>query len=672
MPDINSTRWRTVQLGGHRGPGETFRWNGIIWEVVSIVDRANGRTIAIVAPSADQNIGPLAASDETPIQDYGEYQQHTASPSPRVPNNPPPRTQGPTQAPPSSTAPRNTTSQTGSAADIPGAIAAYRPGPSATSAPAARTNLSATDALRDLATRALNGDEDASTQLLTMGLDPITVLKYLDDLASGTAGENHDQLILGREQIAQNLQLEQMRENQTARGAAQSATESITSGLSAALQAIGMAAPGLFLANAQDPAAIRDALLASLASGQGVYPTLERQDLIATAAQNPTDIIRLLFLAGGQAPPERRTGAFNIRSVLEQGTQAREGLARQIAATPRVTFEDLVARFMPPMPGAAKGAIVEMRRDSDGVYRAAGGAHVVKGPTIFTVGEKGTEYALLAPGSVIAPKTHKGEADTMSQAMKAIAEMVLFGGRLSKSGKVANAKARATSMPRADLGAVSEAELPLVTLESILTGAKAAGAALSDPGRSSSERIRDMKLQLFPFPGVSQEERQKILENSATWSPAERQALLIGMSDQARNPTPYALEKIAERRRRLEGMYNYGKQQGWSQPLLDNIQRQLDELNTTDPNAALRLIGTESDAQALQGIQESFREGGGVPGNALPFADIEKLPEGARAAEITALGSLYGSDVVTNLLSSIRESRRQAFAGSESRLFVGR
>lgn len=56
------------------------------------------------------------------------------------------------------------------------------------------------------------------------------------------------------------------------------------------------------------------------------------------------------------------------------------------------------------------------------------GGSVSHGPTISTVGEKDLEYALLAPGSIIAPKGHSKEEPNMRNAISALMNQVMKSG----------------------------------------------------------------------------------------------------------------------------------------------------------------------------------------------------------------------------------------------------
>jgi len=523
-----------------------------------------------------------------------------------------------------------------------------------------------------------------------------------------------------------------------ARERAQGVTESISSGFSEALSALGMAAPQIFLANAGDPAGLRDAILEALGSGEGVFPTLERQELIAEAAQSPRDVIRLLFLAGGQTPPARRTGAFNVESVLEGGQRAREDLARQISNIPRVTFEELVQRFTPPVPpiGAARGAVVEMRRRKDGVYEAAGGATVVEGPELFTVGEAGTEFALLAPGSIIAPKASKDEPETRENASRAVMEVLMHGRRTNGD-----------SPRRAQDGAImpaSEADLPGDLWSSFLEGLGGAAAALQKPQRGFADRIRDFRLQPFPFPelnfsdrasrlqqmtadpmiaallqdisGVdrtfnqalfplrSQEQTAFINELLAGTRPLDTRtasvALQLGLTEVGNAITQLTGRQIDEPEVRsiIEGALSPAEafaNDELTPEERDFVQGLLDRGIASDPiaaqmaqqlgldrvaNALLRFssgLTTEAELrdlleartitpEELKGIR-GFLDFG-ASGTNLPFAEISQLPAGSRAAVLSVMGSLFGADVIADLVDLFETGRSRAFSAGETLL----
>lgn len=471
--------------------------------------------------------------------------------------------------------------------------------------------------------------------------------------------------------------LEQIRQQlfpslqQIGRTEAQDVTEGITSGLASSLAAIGLAAPQIFLSNAQDPVGLQNALVTALGSGNAVFPTIERQQLIAEAAQSPTDIIRLLFLSGGQKPPTHRPGAFNVTGVLEEGARAREGLAQEIAALPLPTFEELVDRFTPPLPpiGAAKGAMITMRKDAAGVYRANDGAAVVQGPELFTVGEAGTEFALLAPGSIIAPKASADEPETVENAKRAVAEMLMFGKRQQRPKAAADGAVVPVGGQTPESGLVDE------SLANLIEGWRGAGAALANPSRSTTERAADLRLQVRPFEGVTMEDRLALLEQ-AQGDPNLMRFLNIGLTPRARDPLPFASETFADRERILLGA---------AERELRTEGVDLDAMSPEERGMAVRqrafqnnpeMFGSaegalgEIEEQRNQGLFASFAEGAGAAGTQLPFAELLNMPAGARAAFITALGSLFGSDLIADLIGLRSQTRSQGFKANEFRLFL--
>lgn len=655
---------RRLLLSGAFGPGQRFRWQGRNWEIVQVVDQQgstqefNAQSLVIVTPSTgspDFDLRPEAI-----LADLGE-ELEAGQIGAR-----PPTTVGeavvasPTAAPPGGEAP---------SAEVERLLNVTSAG---TAAGATEAGLVGGRTLQENRALCLSGEpgweegcSNANLQEMALGS------------GAGPGGFSFE------EQLG--LLLPELQATAAAR--AQGVSETIASGLTEALGAIGLAAPQIFLASAQDPAAMQQALVEALQEGRGVFPTMERQQLIAEAAQSPTDVVRLLFLAGGRTPPARRTGAFNVASVLEQGGRAREDLARQIAGMPQLTFDDLAQRFTPPMPpvGAEHGAIVQMLLHPDGVYRAAGGATVVEGPELFTVGEGGkTEFALLAPGSVIAPKLSADEDESRETAARAVTEMLLFGKR-----QPAKAQERAR---KADDGAlIPEADQALVSLANLLQGARGVGASLGGPARGPSERMRDMRLQLFPFPETSEEQRRTAFVAAAR-DPLIAKVLGLTVPEGVR---PEESRELTQR---------FGEQRAFLEDLMKRMS--MGELPTSrDAQAALALRGgefgpaadailgwaagnigpeelqtelsallptgeTRTQAEDLLRVQQATREGGGAAGTRLPMAEIMAQPATVRAEQLTILGSLFGSDLITDLVDLFQEGKRQAFASGEARLLV--
>lgn len=478
--------------------------------------------------------------------------------------------------------------------------------------------------------------------------------------------------------------LEQIRQQlfpsleQIGRQEAQDVTEGITTGLASSLAAIGLAAPQIFLSNAQDPVGLQRALASALGSGNAVFPTIERQQLIAEAAQSPTDIIRLLFLSGGQTPPTRRPGAFNVVGVLEEGRRAREGLAQEIAGLPLPTFEELVDRFTPPLPpiGAAKGAVITMKKQKNGSYRAAEGATIVEGPELFTVGEGGkTEFALLAPGSVIAPKLSDDEPETVDSARRAIMEMLIFGRRRPKAAVHGAVVPFDEPLIPTIGGPTPESGQGLQTLLNLIEGVRGAGAALADPGRSTSERARDLRLLAFPFEGVDLEDRLSVLEQFQD-DPNIARFFDIGLTPRARDPLPFAGEEFARQERILLGQAEQQlRDEGVNLDAMEEQQRNMAIRQRAAQNNPEIFGSAEGALQTIEeqqrlGLEASLGEGGGAPGTQLPFAEILAMPAGARSAFITVLGSIFGSDVIADLLDLRSQTRSQGFRAAESRLFI--
>lgn len=644
---------RRLLLSGAFGPGQRFRWQGRNWQIVQVVDQQgssqefNAQSLVVVTPSTgspDFDLRPEAI-----LADLGE-ELEAGQIGAR-----PPGTVGEAAVPSPSPAaePPSTTSQDANRL-LNVESAGVAPGTEGEEQFTYEQNKAMCQA-GDLAACAR-----ATTQEMALG-------------GGGPGGRSFEQELA--------LLLPELQATAAAR--AQGVSETIASGLTEALGAIGLAAPQIFLASAHDPAAMQQALVEALQEGRGVFPTMERQQLIAEAAQSPTDVVRLLFLAGGRRPPARRTGAFNVASVLEQGGRAREDLARQIATMPQLTFDELAERFTPPMPpvGAEHGAIVQMLLHPDGVYRAAGGATIVEGPEIFTVGEAGTEFALLAPGSIIAPKLSADEDESRETAVRAVTEMALFGARQPANPEKAE-----------DGALIPEADQSLVSLAKLLEGATGLGASLGGPTRGPSERMRDLRLQLFPFPETSEEQRRTAFVAAAR-DPLIAKVLGLTVPEGVR---PEESRELTQR---------FDEQTTFLQDLLHRME--VGELPTSrDAQIALGLRGgrfgpaadailewaagnllpeqlrvqlaelvggtgeRRGQAEGLLRVQEATREGGGAAGTRLPMAEIMAQPAGVRASQIAILGSLFGSDVVANLVDMFQEGKRQAFAAGEARLLV--
>ncbi len=660
MPhDVSQTPWRVLRVPWFAGPGDEFTWNGIVWRVQRTIDREGSTstgggalTIVVVSPLPEE-----PGQEPQGVTDFGMVPQ-----GPAIGGPPTSITEAEERQPvtPTATAPAPTGDFDFGPQPADDAEAGFREGDLAAFDEACR-----------------NGDLEAcqiASVIRQSGAVPGQVgggLSFEDEIAL--------QELRGQQALAQIRQQLFPQLEATGRQEAQDVTEGITSGLASSLAAIGLAAPQLFLSNAQDPVGLQRALSTALSSGNAVFPTLERQQLIAEAAQSPTDIIRLLFLSGGQTPPKHRPGAFNVVSVIEEGKRAREGLAQEIAALPLPTFEELVDRFTPPLPpiGASKGAVITMKKDGAGVYRAQGGAAVVQGPELFTVGEGGkTEFALLAPGSVIAPKASDDEPETMENARRAVMEMLLFGKRRpapKAKAAVHGAVVHDDGVPTIG-GPTPESGQGLQSLFNLLQGVRGAGASLAKPGRSTTERAQDLKLLQFPFEGVTLQDRIKVLDRFKD-DPNIMRFLNIGLTQRARDPLPFATETFNRQEQLLLG-------QARDELVAEGVD--LDAMDEAERNMAIRqranqnnpeMFGSaegalaEIEEQRNKGLFFSLSEGGGAPGTALPFAEILNMPAGARAAFITTLGSIFGSDVIADLIDLRAASRTRGFEAGTSRLF---
>lgn len=670
---------RRLLLRGFFGPGQRFRWQGQNWEISQVLDRQgttqgfDAETLVIIQPTTRSPDFEVSGNDL--LADFGD--------EPDVPEGPtlgPPSTRPNTVEEALALTPPQPPSEAGVTQPTPTAGQPGLAGPAEQAGASGRTleeNLAAC-AAGDLGAC---GEAQVQQQVLDGGAGGLSFEQQLEVVRAGRRPLEEELALLVPELQA------------VGAARAQGVSETVAAGLSEALGAIGLAAPQLFLASAQDPAAIQQALVDALREGRGVFPTLERQQLIAQAAQSPTDVVRLLFMAGGRRPPAKRAGAFNVASVLAEGGRAREDLARQIAGLPQITFDELAQRFTPTTApvGAEHGAIVEMRRGDDGVYQAARGATVVEGPEIFTVGEGGkTEFALLAPGSIIAPKLSPDEDESRETATRAVTEMILFGKRQPAKGNP-KAKAKGKAKAAQEGALVPEADQALLSLGNLLQGAGALGASLGGRPRGPSERARDLNLQLFPFPEVSEEQRQEVL-NVAARDPNIARILGLTVPEAVR---PEESRQLTER---------FGEQTGF----LEDIMARLEEgggPTALDAQMALQLQGGEfgpaadailawtagnitseqlrgqlksllptvegrTQAEDLLRLRQATREGGGAAGTRLPIAEIMAQPAGVRASQIAILGSLFGSDVVANLLDLFQEGRGQAFASGEARLLV--
>jgi hypothetical protein len=115
----------------------------------------------------------------------------------------------------------------------------------------------------------------------------------------------------------------------------------------------------------------------------------------------------------------RRGMAVNEYGARLQGAQTEADLA----ANPRDFIKLAFFRQNKPVPP-------ELQRYTGTVQapqRLEKGGNISHGPTISTVGEKDLEYALLAPGSVIAPRS-PGEEPNMNNAIKAIMSQLMKTG----------------------------------------------------------------------------------------------------------------------------------------------------------------------------------------------------------------------------------------------------
>ncbi|MEM3169961.1 MAG: hypothetical protein QW838_04235 [Candidatus Nitrosotenuis sp.] len=484
-------------------------------------------------------------------------------------------------------------------------------------------------------------------------------------------------------QLDRQTTLDELRANISS-AAREVALSTITGSITAifdSLREAGFTAPGILgrmLSMAASPRGVgMEELISALRRGE-VIPTQERLELFAQAAQRPSDIIRLLFLAGGQTPPAGpNLSAFNVGAVFAQGRRARQQIARQLANAPRLSLNELAQQLTPPIP------------------QARAGAQIVQGPALFTVGDRTsrrgpfdrTEFAWLAPGSVIAPK-FKREPSDRATALRALTELVLFGRRVPPAER--RALQGSAPLPGAQLGGlVQERDLPMRALLSTIAGARAAGMALRRPERGVMERMADLRMLVAGSLGGrdAPAARMRILRQL----PPELRNIFL--TARAEDPTSAALDQI----RRLQHLFTQqalGNLRRWfsasgmtfeeAVPDLNERLRLLNEarmalareagrphLFPRGQAEALGLIARERTAQRQAGLRESLRRG--APGTDIPFAEIEALPAPAQEAIFSTLAALTGD---VNLIESLRElaerSRSQAFSALSSRLVPAR
>jgi len=136
-----------------------------------------------------------------------------------------------------------------------------------------------------------------------------------------------------------------------ARTAAQQFANLITTGLGETLEAQGFVSPALAALGGR-PSLARAALIEALREGT-IFPTLGRQQLLAQAAAEPSDIVRLLALSAGREPLAgaeqelQETLAFNQPKLVEEGRSAQLRLAEQLEGLPDITFQEILDRLLP-------------------------------------------------------------------------------------------------------------------------------------------------------------------------------------------------------------------------------------------------------------------------------------------------------------------------------------
>lgn len=184
--------------------------------------------------------------------------------------------------------------------------------------------------------------------------DPLLALLFGSSQGGGLTFDQQVALqqlqnVPGLASASASLKSQAMQSEGEARGSALQVMLNRATQIGQALQSAGFAAPGL--GGQFDPAA-REALIHALTTGEGLMPTMERENLRATAAQNPQDVIRLLFLTGAGREPSsefaemRRRTQFNLPAIMERERVAREGLAKSIPEA--FTFDQLLDMLRPP------------------------------------------------------------------------------------------------------------------------------------------------------------------------------------------------------------------------------------------------------------------------------------------------------------------------------------
>lgn len=190
------------------------------------------------------------------------------------------------------------------------------------------------------------------------------------------------------------------------------------------------------------------------------------------AAIRQQEVTGTLALGQGRLDLDKMLGlrSANKEDYLAklQGTELEAGMA----ANPRDFIKLAFYRANQPVPPSLAGL---SGMPNMPVLEEAKRGNVSVGPTFSTVGEKGFEYALLAPGSVIAPTSKKGEKSSMRNAVSAIYN------QLAKSGVDPNTHKEFQTAQKGLISAEGGVTLPSgVTYKQVMEVATRASHGMGD------------------------------------------------------------------------------------------------------------------------------------------------------------------------------------------------
>jgi len=136
----------------------------------------------------------------------------------------------------------------------------------------------------------------------------------------------------------------------SARAGAATLASSIVKSMMDSLAQIGLVAPSV--SGASDPQAAQTALVEALRTG-AIQPTVDYKKLLAEAAQNPANTIRMLALTAGLGEPQgdlanlaSRT-SFDTSKLAQEELSSRGTLAGQLEKLPVMSFQQLLDLLMP-------------------------------------------------------------------------------------------------------------------------------------------------------------------------------------------------------------------------------------------------------------------------------------------------------------------------------------